>query len=316
MAPLIPWLLVFVVAIVLLVKGSDWFTEGAERLGVRYGISSFVIGVTIVSIGTSLPELASSIAAVLHGETVIVAGNVIGSNIANILCILGLGAILAGHLTTKRDLVKVDLPFLFGGTFLLILMALNGSFTWYEAVILLFGYGVYLHFLFHRGGHKDSSITPAMRKGAKEPFFSRALLPLLVGGVLIYLGADWTVRSVIKIAELTGVASVVIATTAVALGTSLPELFVTVMAGLRGKHEIAIGNIIGSNIFNVYGIMGIAGLMGTLPIAGSTLTFALPMLVAATFMLYLVTANRTITKWEGWSLFILYTFFIGRMFFA
>lgn len=316
MFPLILWLVVFVVAIALLVKGSDWFTEGAERLGVRFGVSPFIIGVTVISIGTSLPELASSVAAVLHGEAIIVAGNVIGSNIANILLILGLGAIFAGHLTTKRDLGKVDIPILFGGTFLLVLMSLNGSFAWYEALILLFGYAVYLHFLFRSGEHIDETITPAMRKEAKERLLARIILPLLGGGLLIYFGADWTVRSVIAIAELTGVTSAVIATTAVALGTSLPELFVTVMAGLKGKHEIAIGNIVGSNIFNVYGIMGIAGLFGTLPIAGSLLTFALPMLVVATFMFHLVMGNRTITKWEGWTLLLLYAFFIVRIFVA
>jgi len=311
---LIPWILVFVIAIALLVKGASWFTDAAERLATRFGVSAFVIGVTVVSIGTSLPELASSIAAVLHGEAAIVAGNVIGSNIANILLILGLGAILARELVTKRDMARVDIPILFGGTFLLVLMALNGSINLIEALILLFGYGVYLHYLFSSKEHIDASVTKEMKREAGKGFLPRVILPLVGGGVLIYVGADWTVRSVIQVAALTGVTSGVIATTAVAIGTSLPELFVTVMAGIRGKHEIAIGNIVGSNVFNVYGVMGIAALFGTVPVTGSLLTFALPVLVMATFMFYLVMRDNSISKWEGWSLFLLYVFFVVRMF--
>jgi len=316
MPVLILWILLFVLAIAFLVKGADWFTAASERLATRFGISSFVIGVTVVSIGTSLPELASSIFAVLKGEPGIVAGNVIGSNIANILLVLGLGAILAGELTTKRDMARVDIPILFGGTFLLVLMAMNGSINLIEALILLFGYGVYLHYLFKSKERVDKGVTKAMKEQVKEKFFMRVVLPLIAGGVLIYFGADWTVKSVINIAALTGITSGVIATTAVALGTSLPELFVTVMAGIRGKHEIAIGNIVGSNIFNVYCVMGFAALFGAIPVTGTLLTFALPALVMATFMFYLVIRDNSISKWEGWSLFLLYVFFLVRMFLA
>ncbi len=298
--------LLFLAGIAALLKGANWFTEAAERLAHRYAISPYIIGVTVVSVGTSLPELASSIAAVLHGEAAIVAGNVIGSNIANSLLVLGAGAAIAGGLTTAWDLRKVDFPLLFGATFLLALMAWNGSFTRVEACFMLVGLAIYLHYL-----SRQRPVGPRPKRRTAWP---RILLPLAGGGLLIYLGADWTVRGVIGAAALTGIPSGVIATTAVALGTSLPELLVTAMAALKGKQELAIGNVMGSNLFNILGIMGIAGLFGSIPVGPELLAFALPVLGGATFMLYTVTNDGRITRWEGLTLILLYAFFVVALF--
>ena len=297
------WILIFIASLAVLVKGSDWFTEAAERLSHKLGISPFIIGVTVVSVGTSLPELASSIAAVLVGKSEIVIGNVVGSNIANILLVLGLGAVVAGKITTKWELRQVDFPVLFAATFLLVLMCLDGAFTLFEALFMLAGYVIYLDYLHS----KD-------KRGKKREVEGAIIAPLLAGGVLIYLGARFTIESVIGIASATGIPSSIIAVTAVALGTSLPELFVTVTAALKGKSDLALGNIIGSNIFNLFAVMGLTGLFGTL-IIPTTILWSLGMLLIATFMLYFVTAkDKTVTRWEGWLLLLLYAFFVVRLF--
>ncbi len=308
---LLLWILVFVIALAVLIKGSDWFTQAAEKLSHKLGISPFIIGVTVVSVGTSLPELASSIAAVAAGESEIVLGNVVGSNIANIFLVLGLGAIIAGKLSTKWEMRTVDFPILFAATFLLILMCLDGTFTFMEAVFMLFGYGVYLNYLHHKhkvGIHKLS-------KQQQKATFYKILWPLLIGATLIYFGATWVIKSVVNIATITHVPSSIIAVTAVAVGTSLPELFVTIVAALKKKQELAFGNIIGSNMFNIFGVTGITGLFGTLAVDYTILVFALPMLLVATLMMYFVTArDRTVTRWEGWLLFMLYVFFVVLLF--
>lgn len=313
MAPILLLILIFILGLTVLIKGADWFTIAAEKVALRFRISPYIVGVTIVSIGTSLPELASSIAAVIQGDSAIVAGNVIGSNIANSLLVLGVGAVIAGRLTTKWDLRRVDFPLLFGATFLLALMAWNGSFNWTEACFMLFGLGIYLHYLYCK--HLSGEFAEELPKPAKnERVLRHIILPLLIGAVMIYFGAEWTVKAVIDLATLTGISSSIIATTAVALGTSLPELMVTVMAARKGKYEIAIGNVMGSNLFNIFGIMGISGLFGTLVVRPELLTFALPVLVGATFMFYFVTNDKEISRWEGWTLILLYTFFVAKMF--
>jgi cation:H+ antiporter len=306
MLPLAIWILIFILSIALLVKGSDWFTDAAEHLSHRLGISPFIIGVTVVSIGTSLPELASSIAAVVMGESSIVTGNVMGSNIANIFLVLGAGAIVAGNLKSKWEMRKVDLPILFAATFLLAMMVIDGSFSFYEGIFLLVGYGVYLHYLHHQHRLEDAKL-----KKTKGNWLRKVILPLLGGGLLVYFGATYTVQSVIEIASRTAISSGTIAVTAIALGTSLPELMVTVVAVLKKKQEMALGNVLGSNIFNIFGVMGISSLFGTLIVPYELLTFALPMLVVATFMMYFVTAqDKTVTKWEGCLLLLLYAFFV------
>lgn len=313
MATLLLWILVFIASLSALIKGADWFTEAAERFSLKFNISPYIIGVTIVSIGTSLPELASSIAAVLKGEGVIVAGNVIGSNIANSLLVLGVGAVIAGKLTTKWNLRKVDFPLLFGATFLLGLMSWKGSFSWFDALFMLFGLVVYLHYLLvkHRSGD-FAEVLPAPKQG--EGLFIHIILPFLGGLLLIIFGAKYTVEAVVSLATLINISAGAIAASAVALGTSLPELFVTVVAARKHAYEIAIGNVMGSNLFNIFGIMGIAGLFGTITFTSQLLTFALPVLLAATFMFYLVTSDKNVSRWEGWALILLYLFFIVRLF--
>ncbi len=308
MTTLVP-ALVFVAAIAALIKGSAWFTDAAERLSRRLGISPFLIGLTVVSIGTSLPELASSVAAVLAGDSSIVAGNVVGSNIANILLVLGAGAILAGSLSTTWEHRDTDFAFLFGATFLFILFALDGAIVALEAVFLIACYPVYLAYL-SRNRERDS-----LRRTKKDGrWFRHIILPFIAGGALIYLGSEYTVKSIIIIASLTGVSSGVIAVTAVALGTSLPELAVTVTAALRHEQALALGNIFGSNVFNLLGVTGVAGLFGTLVIPPALLSFGIPVLFAATALLYLVTLNRKVTRWGGVGLFLLYIFFIAFFF--
>jgi len=309
MMTLLLWILVFAISIAVLLKGSEWLTDAAVLLSRNLGISTFLIGLTVVSIGTSLPELASSVAAVLAGDSSIVAGNVVGSNIANILLVLGLGAIIAGSLSTRWEHRDTDFAFLFGATFLFILFALDGTIIALEAAFLLAFYLVYLVYLSRNHTHRIS------RAGKKISHWAlRIAFPLVAGGALVYLGAKYTIKSVLAIASLTGVSSSVIAVTAVALGTSLPELMVTIVAVVRHEHGIALGNIFGSNVFNLLGVAGLTGLVGQLVIPSKLLSFGIPVMIAATVLLYLSTLNWKVTRWEGTGLFLLYVFFIAFFF--
>ncbi|MBR9703656.1 calcium/sodium antiporter [Candidatus Woesearchaeota archaeon] len=300
------WIIVLVLALGVLIKGADWFTEGAEAVGVRLGMSPFVVGVTIVSIGTSLPELASSIAAVLAGKSEIVLGNVVGSNIANILFVLGLGALVAKGMETKWDIAKVDLPILFGATFLLILTVIDGSFGFIEALVFLAFFAVYIHYALT--GNKDKPKIEAGLEG------STAIVALIGGLILVIVGAKFLIDSVVGISTIMGISTAIISASVVAFGTSVPEAVVTIVAALKGKKDIAIGNIVGSNIFNILFIMGVAGLFDKLAVDKMLLTYAVPMLVAATFMFWFVTQDKKVTRWEGATLLILYIFFIAKLF--
>lgn len=299
-------LAILVLSLAALIKGADWFTEGAESIGLRFGIPSFVVGVTIVSIGTSLPELASSISAVLQGTSELVLGNVTGSNIANILFVLGLGAIVSKGIKMDWDISKVDLPILFGATFLLALTIIDGVFGWIEAAIFLLFFVMYMHYSF--SGKRNKIAIETHYKGSK------AILALGGGLVLVIIGAKFLVDAVVELSLLAGISVAIISTSVVAFGTSVPEAVVTIVAALKGKKEIAVGNIVGSNIFNILFIMGIAGLVGPLAVDTMLLSYGLPALFAATFMLWFVVQDKEITIYEGATLLILYCFFIAKLF--
>ncbi|MBN1275572.1 calcium/sodium antiporter [Candidatus Woesearchaeota archaeon] len=315
------WPFVFITSIVVLVKSSDWFTEAAERIGVRFGLSSFLIGVTIVAIGTSIPELVSSLIAAFIGQGEIVAGSVIGANIARILLVLGLAAIVGKKLNIVHELISVDLPFLVGSAFIMALMLWDGVFTPVEGLLSLGVLFVYFAYTAVSEERSDPEISKEMRSEVRE-LRTEVKAPeswwepwamLAIAGVLIYAGARFTVQSVTEIAGLLGVGSHIVAVVALGLGTSLPELSVTIAAARHHKAEIAVGNLLGSNIFNSFGVMGFPALFGPLAVPASLLEFALPVMVAATFLYLFITQDKQITKWEGWLLLIFYAFFVGRI---
>ncbi|RMF91407.1 MAG: sodium:calcium antiporter [Methanobacteriota archaeon] len=313
MLPLYLWTAVFVVSLFVLIKSSGYFTDSAEKIGLYLGIPPFIVGVTIVAVGTSLPELVSSVVAVLSGSSEIVAGNVVGSNITNIFLIVGVSAVAGKKFRIDYELIHVDLPLFVGSAFLLAATVWDGRFTLPEAMLSLAGFVFYT--LYVTSVEKKPAGEGVKKAGdAGQGALDRKTLALLVGSAFfIYLGARYTVESIIRLSELLHMGTEIIAASAVALGTSLPELMVSIAAAKSGRPEMAIGNVLGSNIFNAFAVMGISALFGTLIIPQSILSFALPLMVAGTLLYLFITQDRQITQWEGWMLILFYVFFIGRI---
>jgi cation:H+ antiporter len=298
------WIVIFVVSLLALVKSADWFTEGAEELGLFFGMPSYVVGLTIVAIGTSLPELVSSIFAVAKGSPEIVAGNVVGSNITNM----------------SREIVKIDLPMLASSAALLGLTALDGTISRAEGVLLLAGaliYGVYGLRMSRPSPAAQAKIGAAVQedlgleRGRLRPM---VLLKLIGGAAVLYFAAEYTIKSVIELSALFDVGADVIAISAVALGTSLPELVVSVVAARRGKLEIAIGNVLGSNVFNAFAVAGIPALIAPLPVTDPVRMIGLPFMGVATVLYFFMAQDREVTRWEGMLLALFYILFLGMLF--
>ncbi len=312
---LLPWIALFVVSLVVLIKGSDYFTESAENIGIHLRISQIVIGVTIVSIGTSLPELISSVISVYEGVPEVVAGNVVGSNIANILLILACGAAFSRNkLRIQKNLLPVDLPLLIGSAFFLAICVYEDHvFSFGEAVLFVLGYIIYSAYNIVES-RKDQKAAAKTRDEYNVSFPVKDAVILLISAVFVYLGAKYTVLSIIQISEIANIATGIIAVTAVALGTSLPELAVTLAAAKKNNAGIAVGNILGSNIFNTFGVMGIPGLIAPLPFPDSLINPGLMIMLAATILFLVVAVDKEISRWEGMFFLLIYIYFIGKSF--
>jgi len=297
--------LTFIVSLAALIIGSNKFIDSAERIGLSWGISPFIIGVTLVSLGTSLPELTTSILSVLSGASEIVVGNVIGSNITNILLVLGLSAMAAGRLKIERDIMSEDIPLLFGSAVLLWFALRDLHFSLFEAILFLFGLTGFLMYSIQDRGEED---IPDVKPGV----VTYAIL--LVSGIAIFAGAKYTVASMQDIAALLDISPSLISISLLALGTSLPEVVVSVSAARKGKHAIAIGNVLGSNVFNTYAVMAIPSFFGTLTIPESILQFALPFMVVTTILFSLVCYSKSISFWKAGMLISFYIFFIAELF--
>lgn len=308
---LLLWLGVFIVSLAFLVKASDWFVNGAEVIGIALGISPFIVGVTIVAIGTSLPELASSISAVYAGSTDIVAGNAIGSNITNILLVMGLVALLSKEkIEIKRDILDVDIPMLVSSALILWFLIIDLKFTILDAAILIAGMFIFLAYTLSKSDSNDDEDDEFVRQ-----HISWKTIALVIGsGVLVYFSANYTVTSIQKISNLIGIGTGVIALSLVALGTSLPEVLVSVTAARKGNTEIAFGNVIGSNIFNTFAVMGIPRFLGPIDIPASIVDFSLPMMVAVTFLFAVISLSRKISRHEGMILLLFYVVFMIGLF--
>jgi len=315
------WPLIFLASLAVLVKASDYFTDSAERIGIAFGISPFIIGVTIVAVGTSTPELVSSILAVMKGSPEIVVGNVMGSNVTNILFILGLSAIVGKKMVTSYELANVDLPLFVGSAILLSLMVWDGAFSLAEALLCLALFIVYLLYAISVERVADEAVARSLEAGGggvghptKRRLDPLVYLKLVLSVFFLYIGANYTIVSVVKLSEMVNIGTEIIAASAVALGTSLPELVVSVKAAAMNKPELALGNILGSNIFNALGIMGVSALFGTLVIPEIITSFVMPMMIVATILYFVIIWEKEITLWEGWMLVIFYIFFLGKLF--
>jgi cation:H+ antiporter len=306
---LLLWSGVFIVSLAFLVKASDWFVNGAEKIGIALGIPSFIIGVTIVAVGTSLPELASSISAVNMGSSDIVAGNAIGSNITNILLVMGLVALVTKEkIEIKRNIMDVDMPMLVASALILWFVIADLKLTMLDAFILIAGMFIFLAYTFSKSGDDSEE------KIERQKIDWKTILMVLGSGVLIYFSANYTVNSIQHIAELLGIGTGVIALSLVALGTSLPEVLVSVTAARRGNTEIAFGNIMGSNIFNTFAVMSIPRFFGEIEIPAEIIQFSLPMMVGVTILFAIMCLSSRISRYEGMILLLFYGIFMVGLF--
>lgn len=253
-------LLLLVVGFVMLVKGADWFVDGASKVAERFGIPQLVIGLTIVAMGTSLPEAAVSTSAALKGSAEITIGNVLGSNIMNILLILGITSVIS-PLAVQLSTIKYEIPMVIGASALLTGLGLfDGTVGRIDGVILLIGMGLYLFYLF-KMAKKGQDTSEEEEKSEKQDGIIKLVSLILIGAVLIVLGSNVTVDAATDLAFIFGMEERIIGLTIVAFGTSLPELVTSATAAIKGKADIAVGNIVGSNFFNILFVVGIAAVI-------------------------------------------------------
>jgi cation:H+ antiporter len=305
--------ILFIVGLGLLIGGAELLVRGASGLAGRAGISSLVIGLTVVAFGTSSPELAVSIGSAWSGETDIALGNVIGSNIFNVLFILGLAALIA-PLIVAQQLIRLDVPLMIGVTILLLLIAMDGAISRFDGLLFASGAAVYTAYLV-RQSRKE-------RNGPKGPGHDEtavgstgwpAAWPVQVGAVLfglalLVIGSRWLVDGAVQMAGVLGVSDLIVGLTIVAVGTSLPEVATSVVASLRGERDMAVGNVVGSSIYNILAVLGLSSLVSPegIAVAPAMVTFDIPVAIAvALACLPIFFTGHVIERWEG-GLFLAY----------
>ncbi len=303
----------FVLGLAALTLGAEWMVRGAARLSLTLGISPLVIGLTVVAFGTSAPELAVSAGAVLNGSGDLAVGNVVGSNIANVLLILGLSALIA-PLAVHEQVIRQEIPIMIGASLLLVVLSLDGNLSVGEGALLFGLVIVYTTFLVvqsRRAGqetHEEFAAELPDTKSRWDGHWSVQTL-LVIGGLgLLVLGADWLVDAAVAVARALGVSDLVIGLTVVAVGTSLPEIATSLMAAWRGERDIAVGNVVGSNIFNIFACLGFSALISGagIVVSESARNFDLwVMLAVALACLPIAVTGREIARWEG-GVFIAY----------
>lgn len=253
-------LLLLVVGFVMLIKGADWFVDGASKIADKFGIPQLVIGLTIVAMGTSAPEAAVSITSAIKGSAGITIGNVVGSNIMNVLVILGLTAVIRA-IAVKKSTVCYEIPFTIAITVVLALLGLlDNTVSRLDGVILWVLMIVYLVYLL-KMAKKGQDVAEDVPELTEKDTLLRMILSIVIGAVLIVWGADVTVDAATELASIFGMSDRLIGLTIVAFGTSLPELVTSVTAAIKGKADIAVGNIVGSNIFNILFVVGTTALI-------------------------------------------------------
>lgn len=268
-----------IIGFVLLIKGADIFVDGSSGIAAKFGIPQLVIGLTIVAMGTSSPEAAVSISAALKGSAEITIGNIVGSNILNILIILGISSVIV-PLAVAKSTMRYEIPFMIVITVLLLVTGLNGSIGIVEGIILLSAFAAYLTYLFIM-----SKNDMKQEDSPKDMSTVKAALFIILGLAMIVLGSNFTVDAASAIALSLGLSERFIGLTIVALGTSLPELCTSISAARKGNADIAIGNIVGSNIFNILFIVGLSALITEVPFARNFIFDTLIAAAAAVMLL-------------------------------
>lgn len=303
------WVGVLVIALFALVRGADLFVDGAKDIGATFGMSSFAIGVLIVGLGTSVPELASSLAAVFNGTSEIVIANAVGSNITNILLIVGVLAALGGPIMISKNLLKTELPIFFIATVHFIASVYDGVIDRAEAVLLVLTLVAYIWYLLSvpDSGATDGSNTKRPRLQLKS------VLLVLFGIAAVLVGANYTVEMTVNIATGLSVPIGLVSIAAIAIGTSLPELFVSLQAIKSKETDLAIGNIFGSNAFNILLVVGVPGVITPLVADEVVMVLGIGVLMAASLILFVSGLARQVQKWEGVMMLLFFVFFLVKL---
>ncbi len=298
----------FIIGFITLIKGADLLVDGSSSVARRLGVSSMVIGLTIVAFGTSVPELVVNILASMEGSNEIAIGNVLGSNIANILLILGISAIFC-PLIVKKDTVWKEIPFALLAVFVLALMsndaffdgASSSNLTKIDGLVLISFFVVFLYYIFGLVKRDSQETLPDSVANDTEYSFTRSSAMIIFGIGGLVVGGKWIVDGAISFASGMGVSEALIGLTIVAIGTSLPELATSVVAARKKNVDIAVGNIVGSNIFNIFWILGLSSIIRPIPFP-SNLTLDLFVVIAATLLLFItlfVGEKHTIARRDG-----------------
>ncbi len=285
-------LIMLIVGFVLLVKGADFFVDGASSIAARYGIPQLVIGLTIVAMGTSFPEAAVSITAALKGSAGITIGNVIGSNILNVAIILGLASIIV-PIRIKKSTIKRELPFSMIITILLVLFGLNGKVSRLDGILLWIAFLFYLYYVYQMSKHSQE------QEDIKVMSLGKSLIYVVIGLACILFGSDLAVDGATQIARIFGMSERFIGLTIVALGTSLPELVTSVSAAKKGNADIAIGNIVGSNIFNILFVVGTSALIIPVPFETRFIVDGIMAFVVLLVLWLCVRKNKVLERKHG-----------------
>ncbi|MBQ1556672.1 MAG: calcium/sodium antiporter [Pseudomonas sp.] len=296
-----------IAGLVLLVAGAEVLVRGAAKLAAQFGIPPLIIGLTVVAFGTSAPETAVSVQAALDGSGDLAIGNVVGSNIANVLLILGLTALIA-PLIVSRQLIRLDVPIMIGASLLTFGLAWDGSLSRLDGALLFAGVLAYTGFLIYsarkdKGGDDDEFAKEFGLDEAPKPYAWAINLGLIIAGlVLLVTGSNFLVEGAVTLARALGISELVIGLTVVAVGTSLPELATSILAAIKGERDIAVGNIVGSNIFNLLCVLGLASLVSpaAISVSPNALAFDFPVMIAvAVACLPIFFAGYRINRWEG-----------------
>ena len=306
-------ILFFCLGLVALVVGAELLVRGSSKLALSFGVSPLVVGLTIVAFGTSAPEVAVSVGSALNGNADVAIGNVVGSNIFNVLFILGASALIT-PLVVHAQILKQEVPIMIGASLLLMWFASDANISIMESSIflaLLLAYTVMLIRQSRREtiATKDEYAESMPKKSGWDAHWAVQVGLVAVGLFFLVLGADWLVETATNFAKQLGVSDLVIGLTIVAAGTSLPEVATSITAAIRGERDIAVGNVIGSNTFNILGCLGATGLAanGDLPISGSVIAFDLPFMVAVALLcLPVFFTGRRIARWEGFFFLLAY----------
>ncbi len=277
----------------MLVKGADLFVDGASGVATKFGIPQLIIGLTIVAMGTSAPEAAVSITAAMKGSADITIGNILGSNILNILIILGISSVIT-PLAVAKSTMRIETPFMIAISLVLLVLGLDGQLGFLSGLALLVLFIVYLAYLFFMA-KKDKQEEPE----AENISVGRAIIWIVLGFALIVLGSDFAVDAATALARIFGLSERFIGLTIVALGTSLPELFTSVSAARKGNADIAIGNIVGSNIFNILFVVGISSLITPVPFATAFRFDTWVAIFAGVLLLLCALKGRKLRRWGG-----------------